>query len=86
MDQYLELLEHMINQVSSFSSHSSGPIINRIKILQISFAAFSPIGAGSYLEAHDTLSTASILLTNINVKGDDRCFLYCFSCSISQSE
>ena len=77
-DQYLKLIEHMVNQVNSFSSHGSGWIIDRIEKLQISFAAFSPIRAGSYLELHDALSAASTLLTNINTRDDDRCFLYCF--------
>ena len=64
--QFLELIEHMVNQVNSFSSHGSGWIIDRIEKLQISFAAFSPIRAGSYLELPDALSAASTLLTNIN--------------------
>ena len=76
--QFLELIEHMVNQVNSFSSHGSGWIIDRIEKLQISFAAFSPIRAGSYLELPDALSAASTLLTNINTKDDDRCFLYSF--------
>ena len=49
--------------------------------MQISFAAFSPIGAGSYLELADAPNAASTLLTNINTKNDDRCFLYCFVAS-----
>ena len=77
-DQFLELIEHMVNQVNSFSYHGSGWIIDRIEKLQISFAAFSPTRAGSYLELPDALSAASTLLTNINTKDDDRCFLYCF--------
>ena len=77
-DPYLELIEHMVNQVNSFSSHGSRWIIDIIEKLQISFAAFSPIRARSYLELPDALSAASTLLTNINAKDDDRCFLYCF--------
>ena len=63
----------MVNQVSSFSSHGSGWFIDRNEKLQISFADFSPIRAGSY-----ALSAASTLLTNINTKIDHRCLLYCF--------
>ena len=78
-DQFLELVEHMVNQVNSFSSHGSGWIIDRIEKLQISFAVFSSIRAGSYLELlSHAISAASTLLTNINTKDDDRCFLYCF--------
>ena len=77
-DQFLELIEHMVNQVNSFSSHGSGWIIDRIEKLQISFAAFSSIRAGSDLELPDALSAGSTLLTNINTKDDDRCFLSCF--------
>ena len=77
-DQFLKLIEPMVNQVSSFSSHCSGWNTDRIEKLQISFAAFSPIKAGSYLELPDALSAASTLVTNINTKDDDRCFLYCF--------
>ena len=77
-DQFLVLIEHMVNQVNSFSSHGRGWIIDRIEKLQISFAAFSPIRAGSYLELPDALSAASTLLTKINTKDDDRCLLYCF--------
>ena len=40
-DQYLELIEHMVNRVNPFSSHGSGWISDRIGKLQISFAAFS---------------------------------------------
>ena len=42
-DQFLELIEDMVNQVNSFSSHGSGWIIDRIEKMQISFEAFSPI-------------------------------------------
>ena len=77
-DQFLKLIEPMVNQVSSIFSHCSGWIIDRIEKLQITFAAFSPIKAGSYLELPDELSAASTLVTNINTKDDDRCFLYCF--------
>ena len=77
-DEYLKLIEHMVNQVNSFSSHGGLWIIDRIEKQQISFDVFSAIRAGSYLELLDALSAASILLTNINTKDDDRCFLYCF--------
>ena len=77
-DQYLELTEHMVNQVNSFSSHGCGWIIARIEKLQISFAAFSPIIAGAYLELPDAISAASTVLTKINTKDDECCFLYCF--------
>ena len=77
-DQFLELIEHMVKQVNSLSSHGSGWLIDRIEKFQISFAAFSPLRAGSYLELPDALSAASTLLTNMNTKDDDRCFLCCF--------
>ena len=77
-DKFLELIEHLVNPVNSFSSHGSGWIFDRIEKLQIIFAAFSPIKAGYYLELPDALSAASTLLTNVNTKDDDRCFLYCF--------
>ena len=41
-DQFLELIEDMVNQVNSFSSHGSGWNIDRIEKMQISFEAFSP--------------------------------------------
>ena len=77
-DQLLELIEHMVNQVNWFFSDGSGRIIDLIEKLQISFAAFSPIRAGSYLELLDAPSAASTLLTNINTKDSDRCLLYCY--------
>ena len=77
-DQYLKLIEHMVNQFNLFSSHGRGWIIDRIEKLQISFAAFSSIRAGSYLDLPDALSAASTLPTNINTKDDDHCFLYWF--------
>ena len=40
-DRYLELIEHMVNQANSFSSHGSEWIIDQIGKLQISFAVFS---------------------------------------------
>ena len=64
-DQFLELIEHMVNQVHSFSSHGSGWIIDRNEKLQISFAAFSPISAGSYLELPDH-SALLLLCTQIS--------------------
>ena len=76
-NQYLELIQHMVKQVKSFSSHESGWIIDRIEKLKINFTAFSPIRAGSYLELPDALSVASTLPININtIDDDDRCFLY----------
>ena len=75
-DQYFELIERMVNQVKSFSSHGSRWIIDGNEKLQISFAAYSPIRAAIYLEQPDALSAT--LLININTKDDDRCFLYCF--------
>ena len=72
VDQYLDLIEQMVKQVNSFSSQGSGWLIDRIEKLQICFAAFSPIRAGSYLELSDALSAASTLLTNINTKDDNR--------------
>ena len=77
-DQKLELIEHLVNQVNSFSSHGSGWINDRIEKLLVSFAAFSPMRAGSYLELPGAASAASTLPTNINIKADDRCFLNCF--------
>ena len=77
-DQYLELIKDMVDQVKSFYSHGSGWTIDRIEKLQINFAAFAPKRAGSYLELSDAVSAASALLTNINTKDDNRCFLYCF--------
>ena len=77
-DQNLKLIKHMVNQVNSFSSHGVGWIIDRFEKLQNSFASSSPIRAGSYLELPDVLSAASTLLTNINTKNDDHCFLVCF--------
>ena len=65
--QYLELIEHMVNQVNSFSSHGSGWIIGRIEKQQISFAVFSPKRAGPYLELPDALSAVCILLTVMTV-------------------
>ena len=77
-EQYLQLIEHMVNQVNSFSSHGSGWIIDRIEKLQISFAAFSPIRAGFYLELPDALSASSTVFTYMNTNDYDRCFLFCF--------
>ena len=65
-DQYLELIEHMVNQVNSCSYQGSGWIFDRIEKPQINFAAFSPIKAGSYFGLPDELSAASTLLTNIH--------------------
>ena len=40
--QFLELIEHMVNQAISFSSHGSGWIIDRIEKQKIGIAAISP--------------------------------------------
>ena len=73
-DQYLELIEQMVNQFSSFSSHGRRWITGQIEQLRISFAVISPIRAGTYLKLSDALSAASTLLTMIHTKDDDRCF------------
>ena len=70
-DRYLELIGQLVNLVKSFSSDGSRLVIDRIEKLQISFAAFSPIRAGSYLVLPDALSAASNVPTNINTIDDD---------------
>ena len=45
-DQYLELIEFMVNQVNLFLSHGSGWINNRTEKLLVIFAVFSSISAG----------------------------------------
>ena len=67
-DQFSELIEDMVNQVNFFSFYCSVLIIGRIGKLQISFAALSPLRAGSYLELPDALSAASSLPTKSTLK------------------
>ena len=70
-DQNLELIEQIVNQVNSFSSHGSGWINDRDEGLEISSVVFLPTRAGFYLELPDALCAASNLLTNINTKDLD---------------
>ena len=46
-ETYLEMIEHMVNAINTFASHGSGWIVERIEKLAVSFAALSPIRAGS---------------------------------------
>ena len=50
---YLEMIEHMANAINTFSSHGSGWIVERIEKMSVSFAAFSPMRAGSYINLPD---------------------------------
>ena len=54
---YLESIEHMVNDINMFASHGSGWIVERIEKLAVSFAAFSPIRVGSYIDLPDSLKT-----------------------------
>ena len=46
-ETYLELIEHMVNAINTLASHGSGWVVERMKKLALSFAAFSLIRAGS---------------------------------------
>ena len=54
-DTYLELIGDIVNAINTFASHGSGWIVERIEKLAVSFAAFSPIRAGSYIDLPDSL-------------------------------
>ena len=77
-ETYLELIEHMVNIINTFTSHGSGWIVERIEKLAVNFAAFSPIRAGSYIDLHDSLKPAKQRFTNIKTRNNQKCFLYCF--------
>ena len=78
---YLEMIEHMVNAINTFSSHGSKWIVERIEKMSVSFAAFSPIQAGSYIELPDSLKPVKQSFTNITTRNDQNCFLYCFVAS-----
>ena len=44
-ETYLEMIEHILNAINTFSSHGSGWIVERIEKM-----TFSPIRAGSYID------------------------------------
>ena len=75
---YLELIEQMVNAINTFASQGSGWIVERIEKLAVSFAAFSPIRAGSYIDLCDSLKPVKQSFTNIKTRNDQKCFLYCF--------
>ena len=77
-ETYLEMIEHMVNAINTFASHGSGWIVERIEKLAVSFAAFSPIRAGSYIDLPDSLKPVKQSFTNIKTRNDQKCFLYCF--------
>ena len=77
-ETYLELIEHMVNVINTFASHGSGWIVERIEKLAVSFAAFSPIRAGSYIDIPDSLKPAKQRFTNIKTRNNQKCFLCCF--------
>ena len=68
----------MVNAIITFASHGSSWIVERINKLDVSFAAFSPIHAGSYNDLTDSLKPVKQCFTNIKTRNDQKCFLYCF--------
>ena len=52
-ERYLEMIEHMVSAINTFSSHGSGSIVERIEKMSVSFAAFSLIRAGQYIDLPD---------------------------------
>ena len=64
-ETYLELIEHMVNAINTFSSHGSGWIVERIEKLSVSFAAFSPIRASCNIHLPDSLNPVKQSFTNI---------------------
>ena len=77
-ETYLELIEHMNNAINTFASHGSGWIVERIEKLAVSFAAFSPIRAGSYIDLPNSLKPVIQSFINNKTRNDQKCFLYCF--------
>ena len=77
-ETYLELIEHMVNAINTFASHGSGWIVERIEKLAVSYAAFSPIRARSYIDLPDSLKPVKQSFTNIKRRNDQKCFLFCF--------
>ena len=72
-DQYLELIEHMVKQVNSFSSHGRGWTIDRIEKLQNTFAAFSPIKAGYYLKKQSLILRSGPRRNSEKPVGNTKC-------------
>ena len=77
-ETYLEMIERMVNAIIMFASHGSGWIVERIEKLAVSFAAFSPIRAGSYIDLPDSLKPVKQSFTNMKTRNYQKCFLYCF--------
>ena len=77
-ETYLEMIEHMVNAINTFASNSSGWIVERIEKLAVSFAAFSPIRAGLYIDLPNSLKPVKQSFTNIKTRNDQKYFLYCF--------
>ena len=76
--QYIEMIEHMLNSINCFASHGRGWIIERISKVTINFAKMSPMRAGSYLPLPLGLKKQNFNIVNIEIKTNDKCFLYCF--------
>ena len=77
-ETYLEMIEHMVNAVNTFASHGSGWVVERIEKLAVSFAANSPIRAGSYIDLPDLLKPVKQCFANIKMRNDQKYFLFCF--------
>ena len=77
-ETYLEMIEHMANAINTFASYGSGWIVESIEKLAVSFAAFSPIRACSYIGLPYSLKPVKQSFTNIKTRNDQKCFLYCF--------
>ena len=54
-ETYLEMVELMVNAINTFPSHGSGCTVERIEKMSVSFAAFSPIQAVSYIHLPNSL-------------------------------
>ena len=75
---YFEKIEHMVNAINTFAFHGSGWIVESIEKLAVSFVAFTPISAGSYIDPPDSLKPVKQSFINIKTRNDQKCFLYCF--------
>ena len=65
-ETYLEMVELMVNAINTFPSHGSGCTVERIEKMSVSFAAFSPIQAVSYIHLPNSLKPVKQTFTKKN--------------------
>ena len=78
VDQYWAAVQKILNSVSAFTSQGSGWRFEKLLKIELKFARFVPIRAGSYFALPSKYESDQLLL-NIRNYNDPICFKYCYT-------